>query len=160
MLELVMYVAGLLVLGAVMIAIIVQFYGLYREIIAIPRADRTALSLMDRLTKEIRSGDELDSLNSQFGTTTGAIEFDVSDEGVDMTKRYFVQNGIVKYQEDGGTATNITPKDLYVSNFNFALVTTDVSEAVRFTLEIQFQASSGIETRAYSGFAILRESYE
>jgi hypothetical protein len=160
MLELVMYVAGLLALGAVMIVLIVQFYGLYKEIIAIPRADRAALLVMDRITKEIRSGDQLDTLNSQFGTTNGVIEFDLLDSGTTVSKRYYVESGIVKYQEDGGSATNVTPKDLHVSNFNFTHVSTDVSEAVRLTMELQFQTRNGTETRSYTGFSILRESYE
>lgn len=160
LLELLIYVAGMLALGAVMIVLIVQFYGLYREIVSIPRADRTGLLVMDRITKDIRSGDALDALNSQFGTTNGEIEFDVEESGDVIEKRYFVQDGIVKYQEDGGAVTNVTPKDLYVSNFNFALVTTEVSTAIRLTMELQFQANNGTDTRAYTGFAILRESYE
>ncbi len=160
LLELLMYVAGMLALGAVMIVLIVQFYGLYKEIISIPRADRTALLIMDRLTKDLRAGDDIDPIESNFLTTNGAIEFASIDDGDTTTKRYYVENGLVKYRENADAAQNITPKDLYVSNFNLALVTTDVSEGVRITMEIQFQGNNGTDTRAYTGFAILRESYE
>ena len=160
LIELVMYVGGLLMLGAVMIVLIVQFYSLYRELIAVPRADRVALLAVDRITKDIRSADAIDSVNSQFGTTAGVIDFDSVESGSTVAKRYFVENGIVKYQQDSGAVSNITPKDLNVTNFNFALVTTDVSQAVRMTMEIEFQTRNGTTTRSYAGFSILRESYE
>ncbi len=160
LLELLIYIAGMLALGAVMIVLIVQFYGLYREIISIPRADRTALQVIDRLTKDLRAGDDIDPFESNFLTPNGVIEFASLDNGDTTTKRYYVENGMVKYQENAEAAQAITPKDLYVSNFNLALVATDVSKAVRITIEIQFQANGGTTTKAYSGFAILRESYE
>lgn len=160
LIELVVYVAGLVVLTAVMALIIMQFYSLYKEIIAVPRADRTGLLVVDRITKEIRSGDQLDTINSQFGTTQGVIEFDIVEEGVVIDKRFYVEDGIVKYTEDGLNETPLTPDDLYVSNFNFTFVPTSVSQAVKFDMEIQFLTRNGTETKAYSGFSILRESYE
>lgn len=158
--ELLVYVSGLLALGTVMIVLIVQFYTLYKEIIAVPRADRVGLSLVDQITKEIRSADQIDTINSQFGVITGVIDVDSITNGVTTEKKFFVQNGIVKYQENTGAIISLSPKDLYVSNFNFTLVTTPVSEAVRFNLELQFETKNATETKAYTGFAILRESYE
>ncbi len=160
LLELLIYIGGLLAIGTVMVMIIIQFYGLYKEIISIPRADRVGLSLVDQITKEIRSADQIDALNSQFSTTTGVFDFDSVVSGVTTSKKFFVQNGIVKYQEGSNDAVSLSPKDLYVSNFNFTLVSTSVSEAVRFNLELQFKTRNATETKAYTGFAILRESYE
>lgn len=160
LLELVIYVAGLLVLLAVMVAIIMQFYTLYKEIIAVPRADRTGLLVIDRLTKEIRSGDEIDTINSLFNSTNGIIEFDVDNAGTPQSRRFYVENGVIKYSEDGGAGVALSPKDLYVSNFYFTYVPTSVSQAVRLNLELQFMTRNGTETKAYTGFSILRESYE
>ncbi len=161
LIELVVYVSGLTILTAVMVLIIIQFYTLYKEIIAVPRADRAGLLVVDRITKEIRSGDQLDTLNSQFNTTSGVIEFDVTEEDDSITdKRFYVENGVVKYSEDGGSGESLTPKDLHVSNFNFTFVPTSVSQAVKFDMEFQFMTRNGTETKAYTGFSILRESYE
>jgi hypothetical protein len=160
LMELLIYIAGLLALGTVMIVLIVQFYTLYKEIIAVPRADRVGLSLVDQVTKEIRSANNIDALNSQFGTTTGVLDLDSVSNNITTSKKFSVQNGKVMFQDGTSTAVSISPKDLYVSNFNFALVTTPVSQAVRFTLELQFNTHNATETKAYTGFAILRESYD
>lgn len=160
LIELLVYIAGLLALGTVMIVMIVQFYALYKEIIAVPRADRVGMSLVDQITKEVRAADQIDTFNSQFGTTTGVIDVDSVTNGITTSKKFSVQNGRVMFQDGASAAVSISPKDLYVSNFNFALVTTPVSEAVRFTLELQFKTHNATETKAYAGFAVLRQSYD
>ncbi len=160
LIELVVYVSGLVILMAVMVAIIFQFYVLYKEIIAIPRADRAGLLIVDRLTKEIRSGDQIDTINSIFNSTDGVIEFDVEDSGTTQSRRFYVDDGIIKYSENGANGVSLSPKDLYVSNFYFTFVPTSVSQAVKFNLELQFMTRNGTETKAYTGFSILRESYD
>lgn len=159
LIELVIYMAGMLALGSVLILMITQFYGLYREVIAVPRADRTGLILVDRITKEIRSATAIDVINSQFDTTSGVLALTVVNNGVNTNKTFYVQDGVVRLQ-DGGSLVNLSTSDFVVTNFNFNFVPADVSQAVRFTLELQFESREGLQTKQYSGFAILRESYE
>lgn len=158
--ELMVYMASLLALGSILIILVIQFYSLYREIVALPRADRTGLLLVDRITKEIRSANQIDLLNSQLNTTNGVFDFDSVVNEVVVEKRFYLENGIVKYQENSDTPINLTSKNFIVSNFNFTSVNTAVSEAVRFNIELEFQSRNGTITRSYTGFAILRESYD
>jgi len=160
LIELVIYVAGLLILSSVLILMIVQFYSLYKEIIVIPRSDRTGLTLVDRITKEIRAGDQIDAINSQFGTTNGVLDFDTTETDGTHSKRFYVEDGKVKYQLDNETPVTLTPSGLYVSNFYFISTPTAVSQGVKFNLELQFETRNGTDTKSYTGFAILRESYE
>lgn len=160
LIELVIYVAGLLILISVMILLIVQFYVLYREIIAVPRADRAGLTIVDRITKEIRAGDSIDLLNSQFNNTNGVLEFDSVESGTVISKSFYLENGKAMYSRGLESPVSLTSRDLYVSNFYFTLVPTDVSTGIKFDLEIQFLTQNGTETKAYTGFSILRESYE
>ena len=155
-----LYVAGLIVLATILMILIVQFYGIYRELISLPRADRTGLLVVDRITKELRSGSQIDAINSIFNSPNGVLDFDMYSSSTLIEKRFFVEEGVIKYQENGGAIQSLTPRDLYVSNFNFALVESGISTAVRFTMELEFRTRNGIETKSYTGFAILRESYD
>lgn len=160
LIELLLYISGLLILGTILVSMIIQFYGIYKEIVAIPRADRTGLLVVDRITKEIRSAKSINMLDSKFATTTGAIVLDVVEEGSSVEKKFYVQNGKIFYQKDSEEQESLSSSDFTVSNFNFTLVQTPISEAVRFTMEIQFKTRDDVQTKSYSGFAILRESYE
>jgi Tfp pilus assembly protein PilE len=160
LIELLIYIAGLLVLGSILSMLVIQFYSIYKEIVAIPRADRTGLLLVDRITKEIRSARQIDVLESRFGTTNGVLDLDSVTDDITTEKKFYVENGIAKYQEDSDAPINLSSKDFTVSNFNFTFVQTFVSDAVRFDLELQFQTKNATETKSYTGFAIVRESYE
>lgn len=158
--ELLVYTTGLVLIGMILSLLIVQFYGLYKEIIILPRADRTGILLVDRITKEIRSASSVDAIESQFNTTQGVLDLNFVSNEVLTEKKFFVESGIVKYQENDGETVELTSKDFNVSNFNFYFINTPVSNAVRLTLEIQFQTRNATETKSYTGFAILRESYD
>ncbi len=160
LLELLLYVSGLLILGTIIVTLIVQFYSLYREIVAAPRADRTALLVVDRITKEIRSADHINMSESQFNTENGVLDISTNENSTTVERKFFIQNGVVKYQEGNEDIQELSSDDFFVSNFNFYYVPTPVSQAVRFSLELQYQAQNATQTKSYTGFAILRESYE
>lgn len=160
MVELVIYVTGLALLGAVLSLMIVQFYGLYREITALPHADRIGLLTVDRITKEIRSAEDINMLESQFQTPNGVLQLTSLLEGVEVQKKFYLENGSIQYQEGDDEPLVLSSKNFTVSNFNFIPVVTPVSEGVRFSLEIEFQTRNATETKSYTGFAIIRQSYE
>lgn len=160
LLELLLYVSGLLILGTVIIMLIVQFYSLYKEIVAAPRADRTALLIIDRITKEIRSADQINISESQFNTTSGVLDISTIENSTTTDKKFFIQNGVAFYQKNNESPEELSSDDFVVSNFNFNYVQTSVSEAIKFNLELQYQAQNATRTKSYTGFAILRESYE
>lgn len=160
LIELLVYISGLLVLGTVLIFMIIQFFSIYKEIIATIRSDRTGLLIVDRVTKEIRSANQINMLESQFNTVNGFLELDSVKENTKIKKRFFVENGVAKFQKDNETPLELSSKDFTVSNFNLNLVSTPVSEGIRFTIELQFTTRNATETKSYTGFAILRESYE
>ncbi len=158
--EFLVYISGMIIISAILTMVVVQFYGIYKDLILVPRADRAGLMIVDRITRELRVANQVDSINSVFGSTNGVIVFDVYNSGSLTKKRFFVEDGIVKYQENNGEIQSLTSENLNVSNLNFTLANTDVSSAVRLNVEIQYNDRDGIETKDYTGFAILRESYE
>jgi type II secretory pathway pseudopilin PulG len=160
LIELLLYVSGLIILGTILITMLVQFYSIYKEIVAAPRTDRTGLLLTDRITKEIRSASSINMVESQFNNTNGVLEINSITDGTSTKKKFFVENGIAKYQEDSENPMNLSSDDFTVSNFNFYYVDTPVSEGVRFTLELAYKVENATQTKSYTGFAILRESYE
>ncbi len=157
MMELLIYISGLIVIGSVIIMLILHFFSLYKEIVASPRADRTGLLILDRLSKEIRSAKSISMLESQFNTTEGILTI-IDQEN--NQKKFFVENGVIKYEENGQAFSVLSSNDFDITNFNFQYVDTSVSEGVRFSIEISYEADRAMQTKSFVGFALVRESYE
>lgn len=160
LIELVIYTAGMIVLLAAIVSLIVYMYTIYRDTTIGPRVDRVGISITDRVTKDIRTGVSFNINESQFGVATGALSLNAQSGETLLTKYIALQSGRLIYQEDGGDVLYLTPEDLSVSGFNLTSISTPVSEAIHFTLSIDYTSKGEDITKTYSGVSILRNSYE
>ncbi len=160
LIELVIYTAGMVALLAVISGLIVFMYTTYRDTTIGPRVDRIGVSVTDRVTKDIRTGVSFNTGESQFGVATGALSLNAQSGETLLTKYIALQSGRLIYQEDDGDILYLTPEDLSVSSFNLTSISTPVSEAIRFSIGIDYTSRGAQTTRTYSGVSILRHSYE
>jgi hypothetical protein len=159
-LELLFYVVGMTVTLAVIFYLITSMYSFYRNLTVEPRVSRVAGIVLDRITKDVRSGQSINLSGSQFNVSTGQITINAKENGVDISKVFSYDEGRITYQEAGGEINYLTPDDLSVSNFNITHVTSPISEGVRIELEITYDLEEEPTTREFSSFVILRHSYE
>jgi hypothetical protein len=158
--ELLIYTAGMVVLVSVIIMIIVQLYGLYRQITIVPRTDRVGLIVVDRIVKDIRSGRSVDLGQSDLGADDGSLYMTTDFFGTTVDKFFDLSNGRITYQEDGGITSFLSPSDVQVTKFRFDQLTTDISQGIRVEIDITFQNGETTTIKEYQGFATLRHSYE
>lgn len=158
--ELLIYIAGMIILLTVIFGFIVQLYRLYQEITLPPRADRVGLITVDRIIKDIRSGQNIDLAGSDMGVADGAILINSLESGVSVEKFYYLDSGRIAYQEDDGDVDYLSPSDLNVTNFRFDQLLTGVSQGIRVDLEITYTSRDGVSTKEYNGFSIMRQSYD
>lgn len=156
----VVYIAGLVLLLAVISLLIVQMYTIYRDVIVSVRADRVGISLVDRMIKEIRTGQTINLSESSFGTPTGSLSLETPDGGTTITKLFSVDNERVTYQEEGGSAEFVTSDDIHISRFYFTQIVTPVSQAIRIEVGINYETRKETRERLYTGVAVLRRSYD
>lgn len=158
--ELLMYSVGMvLVLGAI-VYLLFQMYSLYKHLTIEPRVDRVGVAIVDRITKDIRSGDSINLAQSQFNTTTGTLTINTFETELSVIKKFAYDHGRVTYQENSGTIHFLTPDDMSVSRLYFSQANSPVSDAVRVELDITYEIDNESRTNTYTGFAILRHSYE
>lgn len=159
-LELLVYVfISSLVLLAV-VAAALYTYRFYRELTIGPRADRVGVSIIERVVRDIRTGSTISLAESTFGVPTGILTITAEDGSGEVEKRVALEEARITYAEDGSAAVNLTPSDITVSRFLLTHLTSAVSEAVRIELELTYVAGGMPRTSTYTGFAILRHSYE
>lgn len=159
LIETLVYVAGIIILLVVIFSFISSTYNWYRTATIGSRIDAIGTILSDHLSKNIHSGQSIDSPNTLFGTTTGRLSIVALVNAVNVTKKYSIINGRITYSENGGISDYLTPTDVTVTKLYFTNMTNAISEAVRFEVELSYMAKNGTSTRTYSSVAILKNSY-
>lgn len=157
--ETLVYAGGLVLLLAAMLTLLSATYDWYRNTTVGSRVDQVALTLADRIERDIRTGQSTNSANSSFATTSGAVSINALINSVVVTKRYALVNGRITYQENGGTTQYLSPSDTTISRFYISDILTGVSEAIKFDIDITYGTKTGTSTRTYSDVAIMRNSY-
>src|SRR3989344_741702 len=77
-----------------------------------------------------------------------------------LIERVAVSEGRITYTENDGPPRELTPADITVSRLLLTYLTSPVSEGVRIELELTYEMQGLARTKTYTGFAILRHSYE
>lgn len=158
--ELLVYAFGAVVLLASIIYLILEMYSLYKQMTVVPRVDRTGIAIVDRIVKDIRSGDTINLSESDLSVSTGQITINSKVGTNDVIKKFAYDNGRVSYQENSGTINYLSPQDVSISKLEFIHMTTPISQSVRIDLAITYKIKDETYTKNYIGFAILRHSYE
>ncbi len=156
--ETLVYSAGVLLLVGAIVTMLVNIYRWYDQATTIPRIDGVGITTVDRFVRDIRTGESITTGSSSFGTTLGSTTIVSIVNGASITKAYRVQNGRIYYTENG-TGSYISPSNAYVSKFLLTQITTPISAGMRVELELTYSLRGASTTRAYSGAAIMRNSY-
>ena len=158
--ELLIYATGMVLILSVIFYMVVNMYDFYRKLTVEPRIDRIGSVVIDRITKDIRSGLFINLSESQFESNTGNITINSEYGSDNLVKRFNYDEGRITYQEDSGQISYLTPADISVSRFHFRYLETPISEAVRIELDITYSFKGPVQTKRFTGFAILKHSYE
>lgn len=157
--ELLVYLASMTVVLLAVVYMIVNAYGLYGSMLVAARADRAAATLLQVLATEMRSGSYIDQSNSVFNTAFGQLVITALNEGIESDKIFSLDQNRVVLARDG-VETFMTPEDILVSKLLFTQISTPVSYAVRYEIDLTFEVDGEMVTKTYPGLVILRHSYE
>lgn len=157
--ELLIYTAGMVILISVLMLMVVKIYGVYKQTTLGPRADRTGLIILDRILKDIRSGQSINLGQSFLGVPDGKVRIVTTENSSRIYKVYFLNGGRVYYQEwtEDVLLWPLSPSDMKVTKLQFEYLTTGISEGVRVEIDITFNNGDELVTKEYDGFAILRQ---
>ncbi|MEN9912621.1 MAG: hypothetical protein RLY66_29 [Candidatus Parcubacteria bacterium] len=158
--EVLVYTAGLVLLLGAMATSLVYMNNWYQRSTIGPRVDRVGSSVIDRIVRDIRSGDAINGSQSLLEVSTGALSLSYTSESGSGTTYSALQSGRVIHRIDSGSTEYLSPEDMTVSRLYFKQIITQESRAVRVEMDITFSIKDEVQTRTYSSVAILRNSYE
>ena len=160
MVETLFYIAGLLVLLTVITITLFYMYNWYQTATLPLRVDSTGSTLIDRIVREVRSSEVVNSSDSVLSSNNGALSITKTANSVSTTTKFALSNGYVTMQLNGGTISNLSPNGMTVTKLYFKNPSTSISSAVRVDIDIAYKTKQGTTTRTFSGFSLLRQSYE
>lgn len=160
LIESLVYAVGMVLLLLVITTLLVYFYDWYSRATAPSRADRVGIALVDRIVKDVRTGLSINLTQSALETPVGSLFIDAIENETSVTKFFNVSNGRVMYSKSGTDPVFLSPTPLSISRFHFTQISFGISQAIRIEIEITYQTRNGLETRTYTGLAILRHSYD
>jgi len=159
--ELLVYIAGMVGLMTVVAVMIVQIYGLYGRLTIGPRTDVIAANTLDRIVREIRRSESVDVPNSVLNNlSAGALMLNLSDGGTNTTLLINLSGDSIYLKEGAAQSQKFTPDNITISGLRFNQIVTPISEAVHIDLAVSYFLDGATTTKSYSSVAILRGSYQ
>lgn len=163
LIETIIYISGLVLIVLAISGLTIKTLSFYKDIVIVPRTDQSAIAVVDKIVKDIRSGISVDTNNSLLNTGLGSLTLNSQENGILLTKKFGYEDGKVYYEETSGVnvqRTSLTPDDFEVTEIRFTRIYTGISEAIRVDLDFTYQNRGENITKEYTGLAILRKSYE
>ncbi len=158
--ETLFYIAGLVVLLLVIATLLFYMYEWHRNMTIAPRVDRVGISLVDKIVRDIRASGTINSAQSSFNTTNGSFSITGTVNSTSVTRKFSLSNGYLTYQQDTGAISYLSPNGMTVTRLYLTSTSSPISSAIKFDIDIAYKTKQGTTTKTYSGFSILRQSYE
>lgn len=155
--EMVMYISILIIVLITVILAIVGIMKVYTFTQAQTRIGRAAEITLARMTREVRFADSADTVVSSFGTHPGALALTSSNPT--RTTKFYLDNGTMKFDEDGAYAGDLTPEKVFVSSFIVRHIQVDSSDAVRIEMTLDASGRTGTTSETFYATAVMRGSY-
>jgi len=158
--ETLVYAIGLVLLIGVMTGLMYYMYNWYQYATISSKVDQIGLTLIDRIVRDIRTGNDIDLAQSSLNSNSGSIYIYSKVNGVSVPKKFSLSNGRVQYEENGGSAQYLSPANMTVSRLYFKDINSLISKSIKVELQITFNTRSGTITHDFNGLSIMRTSYK
>jgi Tfp pilus assembly protein PilE len=158
--EMLVYIVILTLLVGVLISSLRAIMVTYRHIKVSRTIETSALTSLERITREIKNGEAITLGSSVFGTASSSITLvGKSPTEASKTTYIYVENGVVRIREDGVSGGQLTSSSTVVSNFTLNLIDQTTSDAVRIQMTLQGGSGEYQKTETFYSTALLRGSY-
>jgi len=139
------YVGVLSLMFLVLLQTVISYIGSYKELLTRRAIQHSALTAMERITREIRAAADI-TPQSVLGTNPGILSLTKTEGGSTVVTKFYLQNGILVMDSNGVPFGPLMRSNASVSNLVFSGLTTGDTKAVKIDMTIQ--ATVGTVTRS------------
>lgn len=145
-LEIVIYFGMLSVLTVVVISSIMSLFKSYSVIKLHQDIETSAIQVMDKITRDLRDGDEVAIAQSTFGVPNGSVAVNITTDSVTDVYRYYATSSVIKYSKNGVFLGDLTQPSVVVNSFTAYYINGTSTQAVKIELNLQATPRYGTST--------------
>jgi len=157
LLEVIVYTAILIVGSTIVVASVLTLAGSYNELRSSQAMTRSALSSLERMTREIRFADTVNIAASTLGTHPGVLVLERTEDGVTDSVEFYVSDDELRIRENGVEAGALTSQKVSVSNLVFRAVVGGLTAGVKVDLSLTATSGTSTKTESFNAFAVTRK---
>jgi type II secretory pathway pseudopilin PulG len=161
LIELVVYAALVSVVGGIILGLMIPMYRAGAEARISRRINTSGALMMERLLREAKDAESINTASSTFGTHPGIFTLNTTNASTTGgTVKFSLSSGRGVLTLGDNSSQFLTGSQTHISELVFWRLVASSSEGVRIELTISdTSAASSTRTRTFYGSAVLRGSY-
>ena len=157
--EMMIYIGILVLIMVVVINILFSITSSQKKFKSAKSVENSAGYTLERITREIRDAQTVDTSGSSFGANPGVLKLTGIDaNGNSRTVEFFVSSSTVHIKENGVDLGRLTNADGRVTNLTFTHITNTHSDSVKTFITIESGTSTNYRSENFHSATILRGS--
>jgi type II secretory pathway pseudopilin PulG len=152
LLESLVYIAILSVMTVMIINILVSTAHSYNMLRLARSINNSAITSLERMTREIKSADDISTADSTFDTNPGVLTINIGTE----TREFYIDAGVLKIKEDDVDTGALTRDDVSVDSLVFRSLNNGTSKGVRIEMTLLGTHRNSTTTKEFYSFVVLR----
>ncbi len=160
LLEVLIYVSTLVLGLAIVSNTFLLMSKSYLGIKVSQNINNSAVSIIERMSREIRWSDSVNSGNSVFGSDSGVLALNTIDDlGVAVEKKFYIEGGVFKIKEGLEEAKDLSSGNVQINKLFLTLVDSGVSKMIKIETEIEGTFKGKTRTKTFYNSVVMREGY-
>jgi type II secretory pathway pseudopilin PulG len=157
LIEMVVYIAILVFMLIIISEVVFSVSRNNRVIKAVRTVELSAVGALERMNREIRNADSIDTAASSFGVSPGVLSLDGEDDaGVAYSVEFYLSDGRVRVRENGIEAGALTQASSTVTTLIFSRFSATTTEGVRIEMAVESGTSTAYRSETFYSTVLIR----
>jgi type II secretory pathway pseudopilin PulG len=157
--ELIVYLSVLIMLILVLFNSLISTTKSYSAIKSTRSINTSAVGVFNRVSNEIRSAKQVNTLPSVFLTSPGVLSVTKDTQSGEVTTVFSLNNGSLRVYVDGVDTGGLIKTNTQVTSLIFKHYTGVVSDAISIEMEIESTNGKSTRSEVFKGTYTLRGAY-
>ncbi|MEI8061880.1 MAG: prepilin-type N-terminal cleavage/methylation domain-containing protein [bacterium] len=139
-----------------------SLYSTYKNVYALREIESGAISILDRLTREIKNSTSIDLSNSVLDSDSGRVSLNVASSTGSYNTKIYLSNSRLYISRDGIELGPLSPSDVKVTLVNYSLINSNNNTATGLRVELVLESPDNSPTdwsKTFYATAIMRGTY-